>query len=250
MGYLVSAGHDENGRYHGGRAGDQTGTEFQIRAWYNPGWDCIIRFNEKARKEIAEVSKKAAKNNHIGYDQYERQTYFNALKAAKWNPSKITKNVETDCSASTSAAIIAAGYLTKQAKLKKLNPNNTTSTLRSACKSAGATIYTDYDHTHGKGLMNGDIVLREGHHVVVYVSNKATSETNPQTKTGEYDMPLIKKGCKGKAVQIWQIIIGVKDDGIFGENTERATKIFQTRYGLESDGIVGENSWKTGLESV
>lgn len=65
-----------------------------------------------------------------------------------------------------------------------------------------------------------------------------------------YDMPTIRKGSKGKAVKIWQIIIGVSADGDFGAKTEKATKEFQKAKGLTMDGVVGKNSWKAGLESV
>lgn len=65
-----------------------------------------------------------------------------------------------------------------------------------------------------------------------------------------YDMPTIKKGSKGKAVQIWQIIVGVEPDGDFGNNTLKATKTFQKSKGLTVDGIVGAKSWKAGLEAV
>jgi peptidoglycan hydrolase-like protein with peptidoglycan-binding domain len=63
-------------------------------------------------------------------------------------------------------------------------------------------------------------------------------------------MPTIKKGSKGKAVQIWQIIVGVEPDGDFGSNTLKATKAFQKANGLEVDGVVGPKSWKAGLEAV
>ena len=66
----------------------------------------------------------------------------------------------------------------------------------------------------------------------------------------DHDMPLIRKGSRGKAVQIWQVVIGVTADGIFGSNTEAATWLFQQNAGLAVDGIVGKNSWKAGLESV
>lgn len=66
----------------------------------------------------------------------------------------------------------------------------------------------------------------------------------------EYNMQTIKSGDRGKAVKIWQIIVGVKADGIFGTGTEKATKAFQKTNGLVEDGIVGKKTWKAGLESV
>ena len=65
-----------------------------------------------------------------------------------------------------------------------------------------------------------------------------------------YDMKVIKKGSRGKAVKIWQVIVGADPDGVFGAKTDAATRDFQRRKGLEIDGIVGKNTWKAGLESV
>ena len=66
----------------------------------------------------------------------------------------------------------------------------------------------------------------------------------------DYDMGTIKKGSKGKAVKVWQIIIGATVDGNFGSGTEAATKTWQSNHGLTADGIVGQKSWKAGLESL
>ena len=63
-------------------------------------------------------------------------------------------------------------------------------------------------------------------------------------------MNTIKKGSKGNAVKVWQIIIGTTADGNFGSGTESMTKTWQKNHGLKADGIVGKNSWKTGLESL
>jgi GH25 family lysozyme M1 (1,4-beta-N-acetylmuramidase) len=80
------------------------------------------------------------------------------------------------------------------------------------------------------------------------------SETVTEVKTEEvYDMPVIKKGSKGKAVKIWQIILGFTGDdvdGSFGKQTETATKNWQKAKGLTVDGVVGKNSWRAGLDSV
>ncbi len=76
------------------------------------------------------------------------------------------------------------------------------------------------------------------------------SKLTTKTESEEYDMPTIKRGSKGKAVAIWQIIVGVTPDGDFGAKTEKATKEFQKKYGLVVDAIVGKNSWRKGLEIV
>lgn len=70
------------------------------------------------------------------------------------------------------------------------------------------------------------------------------------TNQEDYDMQTIKKGSTGKAVKIWQLIIGVSIDGDFGSRTEAATKAWQKNRGLLADGIVGKKTWKAGLESV
>ena len=75
---ISNCGHDENGRYFGGKAGDQTKTEYQVRPWYNRPWKCVLRYPDAAvGKKIATISKNAANNPNIGYDQYQRITYYN-----------------------------------------------------------------------------------------------------------------------------------------------------------------------------
>ena len=81
-------------------------------------------------------------------------------------------------------------------------------------------------------------------------NNTDNEVINNKDNSEEYDMPLIRRGSSGKAVKIWQIIVGTTIDGIFGQNTEAATKRFQERNNLEVDGIVGPKSWKAGLESI
>lgn len=72
----------------------------------------------------------------------------------------------------------------------------------------------------------------------------------PVKKVSDTKMPKIKMGSKGKAVKIWQIIVGASPDGIFGENTDAKTRAYQKSHNLTVDGIVGDVTWKSGLESV
>ena len=81
-------------------------------------------------------------------------------------------------------------------------------------------------------------------------TNSADGAKSNSEKVSDTKMPTIKNGSKGKAVKIWQVIVGVNADGIFGNNTKAATESFQRSHGLGVDGIVGPKSWKAGLESV
>lgn len=81
------------------------------------------------------------------------------------------------------------------------------------------------------------------------VPNKVTI-----TKASDVKMKQIKKGSKGKAVKVWQAILGVEVDGKFGPETEAATLAFQKKafpnQPGEWDKVVGEKTWKAGLESI
>lgn len=69
----------------------------------------------------------------------------------------------------------------------------------------------------------------------------------------EVDYKMIKTlrtGNAGKAVKVWQTIVDVKADGIFGQETYNATIEFQKARGLKADGIVGAKTWKEALEHV
>ena len=73
-------------------------------------------------------------------------------------------------------------------------------------------------------------------------------------KTGvDVKMQIIRQGSKGKAVRVWQAILGFTGnniDGDFGSNTLKKTREFQKAHNLTVDGIVGTKTWKAGLESV
>lgn len=66
----------------------------------------------------------------------------------------------------------------------------------------------------------------------------------------EYDMKTIQKGSTGRAVRVWQIIVGVSPNGEFNDKTVAATKKFQKEHKLTVDGIVGKKTWNEGLTTL
>ena len=45
---ISNCGHDENGRYSGGKAGDQTGSEISVTKYRNHPWSKVFRYNGSA----------------------------------------------------------------------------------------------------------------------------------------------------------------------------------------------------------
>ena len=191
---ISNCGHDEHGRYAGGKAGDQTGTEYQIMNWYSRPWLCILRFGDaKIAAMIADMATKAARNDLIGYDQgtagnsNDRYTFWQHLKASNYDPAQITIACESDCSASTAAIVKGAGYRLNNAKLKAVSIYLTTRNMRQALKNAGAKVLTDKKYLNsGDYLKAGDILLNDSHHVAIAVtsgSKSGNTSTNTTTKT-------------------------------------------------------------------
>ena len=165
---IAHASKDENGRYSGGKAGDQTGLEVCIRSWYNRPWSHVIRFKDThTANKVAEAMERAAKNDHVGYDQNQRNTLLTEARKVGYDPGRVTKDVETDCSALVSVACMYAGI--PESVLFVGGNSATTRTLRQRLSSTGkVTVYTDKSHTGGTDqLVRGDILLYEGHHVAV-----------------------------------------------------------------------------------
>ena len=190
---ISNSGHDENGIYSGGRAGDQTGGEWQIRTWYNRPWNCVLRYPDRRVGDlIADLSKQAAQNDNIGYDQGQRSTYWEALKKAKYYPSKIKTLCESDCSAGVLANVKAAGYILGIQPLMNIDPNGWTGSMRQQLIEAGFRLLTASKYlTSDNYLMPGDILLNDRSHTAVnldtgkYASNGLTDVKTEKIKTGQ-----------------------------------------------------------------
>lgn len=241
-----SARIDERGKASGGKAGDQLQTsgtndtkgEVSMQPFYvhKYGWNILRPKSVEHANKMAERMKAACNNKNVGYDQGNR---FGILSA------RIDTQVPTECDCSS---------LVRQAvkEATKVDPGNFT-TADAKTKLAATGLFEKaipFVSLAKTPVYNGDVlVTKTKYHIVIVVSG------NPREsqKGEEYDMNTIRRGSNGKAVKIWQVILGYtgsKVDGIFGSGTEADTKTWQKAHGLTADGIVGTKSWKAGLESV
>lgn len=185
---ISNSGYDENHAYHGGAAGDQTGKEWRLLDWYSYPWKCVLRHPDKAvREKIVETSVAAAQNDNIGYDQWQRITYWDELQLADFDPSKITTPCEADCSSGAIANIKAAGYLLGRTELQNISCT-TTRDMREKLSAAGFEVLTDDKYlSSDQYLLAGDILLNDDYHVAVNVTDGifANAETvSTETKEG------------------------------------------------------------------
>lgn len=186
--YISNSGGDERGKITGGSAGDQTGKEWQLKAWYNRPWTHVFRYEKDPRvgMKLAELGCAAALNDKIGYDQNQRTTYWTQLKKVGYDPSKITVACEEDCSAGVAANVKACGYILGITALQNVSSSSSSRNTKSQLKNAGFTVLTDSKYrTSGNYLLPGDILLYENHHVAMNITKgaKATMPTAVSTPT-------------------------------------------------------------------
>lgn len=230
-GKISNSGHDENNRYKNGKAGDQTGTEWCIRSWYNRPWNVVIRFKDrKIANMLATLSIYAAKNNKIGYDQYQRTSYWTALKKAGYDPRKIKTACEEDCSAGVLANTRAALELTgHSAWAKNINVHGYTGNMKGIICSCGAKVQTFTDASHTKGtkyLLPGDILLNTSAHTAVNLG--VGSAMSSKDVTG--DLAPVKENTRAKFVKGLQTALNASYglslavDGSYGPKTKAAVE--------------------------
>ena len=220
---ISNCGSDERDCLKGGIAGDQTGKEWRIRNWYNGNWNVVLHHSDKAtRNLIAEMARKAAENDLIGYDQNERLTFWKHLKASNYDPAKITVACEADCSSGVGAIVKGAGYRLGDVQMQNVSPDIYTGNERTALKSAGFKERTASKYlTSDTYLFAGDILLREGHHTAINLTNgiHVFSSTS----------------IKGK----------LNIDGVWGQDT---TRTLQSALNTKMDGIIsGQGSSMTAI---
>lgn len=255
---ISNCGHDERNKYNGGKAGDQTGGEWAVINWYNRPWKCVLRHPDaNIRKMIADMARAAAKNNLVGYDQSQRYTFWEHLKASDYKPEKITITCEADCSSGVAAIVKATGYRLNIQKLKDVSIYLYTGNMRAGLKAAGFKVLTARKYlTSDAYLLEGDIILNDSAHVATNLTN-GSKTSGGTTSGGTMSKGYLSKGDIGAAVKDMQrklIACGYScgssgADGDFGNGTLAAVKKFQKDNGLTVDGYFGEKS-KEKLENI
>ena len=228
---ISNCGHDENNSYAGGRAGDQTGGEWTVRSWYrySRGWDMILRYPDRAVGNLlAELSMQAANNNHVGYDQNQRYTYWQKLQNAGYYPSKIKSDCEADCSSGVLANVKAVGYLLKIKALQNINQDGWTGSMASQLTAIGFKALTASKYlTSDEYLLPGDILLNELYHTAVNLDAGANAGDTAAAKPA---------GSSEKNVMYGQLWLNeyygsflkstfgelLEVDGVYGKKTRRA----------------------------
>ena len=256
---ISNCGHDENGKYHGGAAGDQTGGEWQIRNWYNRGWNCVLRYPDKIIAQmIANEAIDAANNNNIGYDQWNRESLWKELTVVGYRFADVKNKCETDCSNGVASIVKAIGYLTGNKKLQAVPISATTVNLKSFLVEAGFQCLTFSKYLTSENYLEpGDILLNwapNGHTTIEVGNGKKKEQTNTTGGTCTVELTVLKKGSKGAEVKNLQILLKAKGykgadkkvlelDGSFGSNTDFAVRAFQRAAKLTVDGLVGSKTW-------
>lgn len=248
----VLIGHasiDERGKAKGGLAGDQTSKEVCTRNWYNKGWDAVLRPTSQALAEnSARICEQICACEMVGYDQNERNTLWKEyLATLRYIP---IKKVECDCSSlMTYCAILGGANVeygsnapTTRTMVKKFSQNGSYEVLRDE------KYLTSSDY-----LKRGDILVKEGSHTVMVLSDGAKAN---DSKLGKISIPspTIRKGDTGSKVKTLQNALntlfasGLVVDGSFGTKTFNAVKTSQTTlknlgyYTSTIDGIYGKNN--------
>lgn len=250
---ISNSGSDENGNYKNGKAGDQTGKEWRIRDWYNYPWNCVLRHPlAEVRACLATLAVKAAENNNIGYDQNQRDSYGQELANAGYDPSKITKPVESDCSKGVIDNTKATGHILGIPELQHLSATYT-GNMRAAYKAAGFYVLTESKYLKNSDyLLAGDILLNDAHHTCTVITNGAKA-------SGTVTLPLVKRGSTGAAVEELQEKLNAASyrnkktlevDGEFGPLTQSQVIHFQMDRGLDPDGEVGPITWAALIEAT
>ena len=190
--YIGNAVGDEHNRAYGGDPGDQTGSELKIQPWYKnkKGWRVFRAKSADVRDALATDMRAACDNEHIGYDQHQRNTLYKEAAPYGFDCAKVTTSCECDCSSLVRVCLAYAGIIVKDF--------NTASEPNRLMATGDFEELTDKKYTDESAyLMEGDILCTKvkGHTAIVLNDGDKAHEPEPMP-TAKYVEVL------GKSVRI------------------------------------------------
>lgn len=253
---LGSARIDENGKAHGGKAGDQTGKEVSTQNWYlnSKGWRVYRAKNPGVAEKIAQCMERACANSAIGYDQYQRNTLYKEAEKFGFDTGKVTTPVETDCSALVRVCCAYAGITGLPEGFRTGNMPTNLAKTGAFTELTGAK-YQEQSTYLGRGDI---LVTKTSGHTVVVLSNGPKYEGTVHPVDYTIGDRVLKYGCEGNDVKIMQeqlLKLGFDlgkwgCDGDFGDATELAVKAFQKKANIDVDGECGPETLKALQKAI
>ena len=243
--YIGSARIDENGRAHGGKAGDQTGKEVSTQPWYKhpKGWVMLRPKDPKKAEKIAYAMRGYCANNNVGYDQYQNQTLWEAVKDKGFDPAKLTVKCETDCARLVRVCCAYAGIMAKDFY---------TATEVAYLMDTGEFVkftsskYTNQDDYLGAGDI---LVTKTKGHTAVVLTNGDRYDGAVEEPSVPLGARILRNGSEGKDVEDLQRrlkAVGYNPgeiDGEYGPNTASAVKALQKDAHILVDGEFDPDSY-------
>lgn len=174
--YLAHAVGDEHGQAAGGAAGDQTGKEVRISAWYknDKGWVVLRAKDREVAKKIAFDAREAADNPCIGYDQHDRSTLLKEAAKVGYACALVKVPCECDCSSLVRCCVLYAGI--------KVGSFSTATEVEALMKTGAFEKLDAAEYTEKPDkLMIGDIlVTRVKGHTAVVLNDGKDAEIAPE----------------------------------------------------------------------
>ena len=254
---IGNASIDENGKAHGGKAGDQTGKEVLTKKFYvhKKGWYVLRAKSAINAGRIAEAMEHACANDNIGYDQYERDTLLKKASSVGYDPALVKDPCECDCSSLVRVCIAYAWVKDMVAKWANGARFSTANMIAILLKSGEFDVMPDDVGESDKLVRRGDILVTrtQGHCAVVLDDGPKAEYAPDDVDTDEcpYPKPNVtisrRRNRKAQGVK-WiqwhlnQLMPGepkLNEDGIFGPLTEATVRKYQEYAELKVDGIVG-----------
>ena len=174
---IGSARIDENGKFSGGKDGDQTGKEVSTQDYYmhSKGWYLLRPKSIEEANRLASAMLSACENDNIGYDQGGRLGVITQIKKYG-SMAKIATKTDADCGTLVRGCCIEAGF----------DPGNFTTAGEVAALEKTGKFEAKVAVTSSTVLYNGDVLVTKtkGHTVIVVSGNPRSGKTDSSAGSG------------------------------------------------------------------